>query len=76
MFRRIRFKERRVAKKRNKFLECRNCHLQNLSAIFFAAADRLRQRGLFNHYRHTLEKLGAAKGLLGLIFGKVRDNSR
>ena len=27
---------------------------------------------LFDHYRHTLEKLGAAKGLLGLIFGKAQ----
>lgn len=30
---------------------------------------------LFDHYRHTLEKLGAAKGLLGLMIGKMRDNS-
>jgi type I restriction enzyme M protein len=28
---------------------------------------------LFDHYRHTLEKLGAAKGLLGLIFGKAQN---
>ena len=29
----------------------------------------------FDHYRHTLEKLGAAKGLFGLDVGKMRDNS-
>src|SRR5258706_216625 len=28
---------------------------------------------LFVHYRRTLEKLGAAKGLLGLIFGKAQN---
>lgn len=28
---------------------------------------------LFDHYRHTLEKLGAGKGLLGLIFGKAQN---
>lgn len=30
---------------------------------------------LFVHYHRTLEKAGAVKGLLGLIFGKMRDNS-
>lgn len=28
---------------------------------------------LFDHYRHTLEKLGQEKGLLGLIFGKAQN---
>src|SRR6266480_4873126 len=28
---------------------------------------------LFVHYRRTLEKLGVAKGLLGLIFGKAQN---
>ena len=28
---------------------------------------------LFDHYRHTLEKLGAEKGTIGLIFGKAQN---
>ena len=28
---------------------------------------------LFDHYRHTLEKLGQEKGLLGLIFGRAQN---
>ena len=28
---------------------------------------------LFDHYRHVLEQLGKAKGLLGLIFGKAQN---
>jgi type I restriction enzyme M protein len=28
---------------------------------------------LFDHYRHLLEKLGAEKGMLGLIFGKAQN---
>ena len=28
---------------------------------------------LFDHYRHTLEALGAGKGTLGLIFGKAQN---
>jgi type I restriction enzyme M protein len=28
---------------------------------------------LFDHYRHTLERLGAEKGTLGLIFGKAQN---
>jgi type I restriction enzyme M protein len=28
---------------------------------------------LFDHYRHVLEKLGAEKGMLGLIFGKAQN---
>ena len=28
---------------------------------------------LFDHYRHTLEKLGAEKGMLGLIFNKAQN---
>ncbi|MBK7000805.1 MAG: type I restriction-modification system subunit M N-terminal domain-containing protein [Rhodoferax sp.] len=28
---------------------------------------------LFEHYRHTLEKLGAEKGMIGLIFGKAQN---
>jgi type I restriction enzyme M protein len=28
---------------------------------------------LFDHYRHTLEKLGAEKGMLGLIFTKAQN---
>jgi len=28
---------------------------------------------LFDHYRHALEKLGAEKGMLGLIFGKAQN---
>ncbi len=28
---------------------------------------------LFDHYRHTLERLGASKGLLALIFGKAQN---
>ncbi|OJZ16612.1 MAG: hypothetical protein BGP20_11115 [Thiobacillus sp. 63-78] len=28
---------------------------------------------LFDHYRHTLEKLGKQKGLLGLIFTKSQN---
>jgi type I restriction enzyme M protein len=28
---------------------------------------------LFDHYRHTLEKLGAEKGMLGLIFAKAQN---
>lgn len=28
---------------------------------------------LFDHYRHTLEKLGAEKGTLGLIFNKAQN---
>jgi type I restriction enzyme M protein len=28
---------------------------------------------LFDHYRHTLEKLGQEKGTLGLIFGKAQN---
>ena len=34
--------------------------------------ELLRRDGdeLFDHYRHTLEKLGAEKGMLGLIFNR------
>ena len=28
---------------------------------------------LFDHYRHTLERLGTGKGTLGLIFGKAQN---
>ena len=28
---------------------------------------------LFDHYRHLLEKLGAEKGTIGLIFGKAQN---
>ena len=28
---------------------------------------------MFDHYRHLLEKLGAEKGMLGLIFGKAQN---
>jgi type I restriction enzyme M protein len=28
---------------------------------------------LFDHYRHTLERLGAEKGTIGLIFGKAQN---
>lgn len=28
---------------------------------------------LFDHYRHSLEKLGNEKGLLGLIFNKSQN---
>lgn len=28
---------------------------------------------LFDHYRHTLERLGSEKGMLGLIFGKAQN---
>ena len=29
--------------------------------------------GLFDHYRHTLERLGMERGTLGLIFGKAQN---
>ncbi len=37
--------------------------------------ELLRRDGdeLFDHYRHTLEKLGAEKGMLGLIFNKAQN---
>jgi hypothetical protein len=41
----------------------------------YAWPELIKREGddLFDHYRHTLEKLAAAKGLLGLIFAKAQN---
>jgi len=41
----------------------------------YAWPELLKRDGddLFDHYRHTLEKLGAEKGMLALIFGKAQN---